>query len=139
MKTFIISIFVLVFMVTGFVLYTGFLIRFTDELNLKIDTISNFAEQEEWQECNSSAEEFIALWNKKKKMLSIFSNNDDIAEIEYSLCELRENIRHNDRAETAITSSVLRAKIESLRTYETLSVENILRHTPDSTRMHTML
>lgn len=127
MKTFIASILVMVLMLTGFGIYIYYLTNTTEELVALINTISDLAKDENWEDCNSKVDNLMELWNRHEKVLCSFTDHGDLDEVKRSMNELKESARYNDSQDTVMYSSVLLVLIDRLTENELPTLENILK------------
>ena len=127
MKTFIASILVMVLMLTGFGIYIYYLTNTAEELVALINTISDLAKDENWEDCNSKVDNLMELWNRHEKVLCAFTDHGDLDEVKRSMNDLKESARYNDSQDTVMYSSVLLVLIDRLTENELPTLENILK------------
>lgn len=127
MKTFIASILVMVLMLTGFGVYIYYLTDITGELVSLINTVSDLAKEENWEECNDKVDNLMELWDRHEKVLCSFTDHGDLDEVKRSMNELKESARYNDPQDTVMYSSVLLVLIDRLTENELPTLENILK------------
>lgn len=127
MKTFVISIFVLFFMLFGIGKYIDYVSDITEELDECVCQISNLAKENLWEDCNIYVVKLLATWENSKKILYVFMDHGDIDEIESTIFKLKESAYFQDTHNTVIHASVLLRQIKRIEEDELPSYENILQ------------
>ena len=127
MKTFLVAIVVMFFMLTGFGIYIYYLTNVTEEMVNTIHYVSDLAKNEDWDECNEKVDSLMNTWNHCEKILCSFTDHGDLDEVKRSMNELKESAYYNDSQNTVMYSSVLLVLIDRLTENELPTLENILK------------
>lgn len=139
MKTFIASLAVLGILIAGISVYSVYLENTTDDLLSNLDKVSECSYKEQWEECRHQTDKLIEIWIKNQPVLSMFNDHEDIDEINLSISALKESVKFEDTEHTFKSLEETKILIERIRKNETLSLENILRLSPDGLSCHNML
>ncbi len=139
MKTFITSIAVLGFIILCAVSYSMYLNKSTDELNKILKSTSDFAQNEDWSNCEKEINKLSKKWTKSEIILSMFNDHEDVDKIKLAINELKEDVSFKDKEHIFKTLSQTKILIERLKKNETLTLENILGFAPNFYDFHSML
>lgn len=127
MKTFITAIVVTLLLLFGICGYIVYLNSAADTFLSLTNSVTECAEQNEWETCQKKAEQLEKMWKEKKDMLCAFTDHGDLDKMEQTIYEVKESVRYRDEEETVRYAAVLVSIIERLRDNESITWENILK------------
>lgn len=139
MKTFIVALLALVFLVTGIFFYASYLNSAASELERIIETVSVLAYNEQWSECKKETDKLLKKWSENEAVLAMFNDHEDVDSVKLSIGELKESVSHKSKEHTFKSLTEAKILLERLKKNETLSLENILGLAPQGLSCHNML
>ncbi len=139
MKTFIIALLVLVILISGMFLYSGYTKRVEQDFTKMIDEISDLVNKSQWEYAKEKINDLKDLWEKSEKKLAIFNDHGDLDEIRLVIGDLGESISFTDAEHSKKAIESIRVLFERLIKNESLSLENILELSHTCSFCHIML
>ena len=126
MKTFALAVLCFALMLTGLFIFLNYAENTCNELLGELDGVLQAVDADNMEEAKSKVEEFARKWNKKRKILSIFTDNavndvitENVTAMEY-FAELEE------KGEIVSRAGVIKEFIENIYRLEKPTLENIL-------------
>lgn len=126
MKTFIISLItflIIIIAITGYVFYLKFAI---DDLSTHADNILYASNNKDNKTISENYNELIKKWNKKIKIVEIFTNHNKTDGISQLLSEIKNDIEADDMEQLKINVDKLKLSLRFLFDDELPTVENII-------------
>ncbi|MFL0197670.1 DUF4363 family protein [Clostridium sp. WILCCON 0269] len=91
-------------------------------LNMKIEQA---VESNDWDKSYKNSEELTAEWKKYSPRLSIFSNNNEIDDINNELSKLMQHITYKSKEESLISISIIKNSIYGILEMQQLNMHNL--------------
>lgn len=126
MKTFAGAMAALLIIIAGINMHSDRMNHTLDNMKNQINEIIDFADKEQWQNCNNSFSEFINQWQTDKRWFSIFIHSDKIALISEVMSEIETFIGYENTEQTVARAKVLNNHLKSISENERLTAENVL-------------
>lgn len=109
----------------------GYLIRFylqktSSELILRLETVEQYADQNNWDAAYSEMKSVDSLWERREKVWGMFINHHETDNISISLKSSLVYINKEDSVESLSSLSALRYYISHIPVIERISLKNIL-------------
>lgn len=139
MKTFIISLIVLIILMVGINIYSSYLNNTISDIQEGIDSISSLTYEKEWEKCKEKVETLFDIWDKTEPVLAMFNDHEDVDNIKLSLTELKESVLHENYEHSFNALEETKILLERLSKNENLSLENILGLAHFGIQCHNML
>jgi len=139
MKTFIIALLVLLILISGMFVYSGYIKRVEQDFTKIIDEISDLVSKGQWEYAKKKSNDLNNLWEKSEKKLAIFNDHGDLDEIRLVIGDLEESISFTDTEHSKKAIESIRVLFERLIKNESLSLENILGLAHTGSFCHIML
>ncbi len=139
MKTFIISITVLLILLTGISIYSCYLGGTVKDIDKSIAQVSEFAYKRDWENCKKSTEKLVDIFDKNEAILAMFNDHEDVDNIKLSIAELKESVLHENFEHTFKALEETKILLERIEKNENLTLENILGLAHIGTHCHNML
>lgn len=139
MKTFIISILVLLLLITGIFAYSAYLEKTTSKLSENLHLLAENLKKEHWENCTERINKLVKYWKTNEPILAMFNDHEDVDHIKLSISELKVYIENRNQDEALKTLEEAFIYLERIRKNENLSLENVLSLTHGSLSCHIML
>ncbi len=127
MKTSLFAFLFALLILSGVIFYMGYLKSVTDELSDLTEAVSLAAREENWASCLDQCEKLEKKWENVETILSIFTNHNELDDIEMTITEIRAGIDFKDAEKVFVISSKLKVLIDHLAGNEYPSHKNILK------------
>ncbi len=125
MRIFVVSLLLLVFLVGGLFLYTGYLYRESDVMLSSIDALARAAESEDWDKTDAAMEETDRLIEEKTPRLALFTDHSILDDIMLTTSAAKGYVKYRETPELMAEIETLRALIAHIPKREKLSLYNI--------------
>ena len=126
MKRLWIALAILAFILSGTLIHTWRLTRFTEELSGLLLHSEQLAEAGRWDDAAHMAEQAFHQWDVRGGYLNITLQHADIDDVKLSFSELREYIEHRELDQCAAATARLVSQLELLAEMEHPTLKNIL-------------
>lgn len=125
MKSFYISLAIIIFLLIGWFYISNFLNTTVLELNKQIKAFQTSLGNKDWEEARIIFNTIALKWNSFKKTLMITANHDEIEKIDLSLAKINDHINAKELSSVVNETSWLQHFINNLKEKEKLSLDNI--------------
>ncbi len=139
MKTFIISLVVLVILMVGINIYSYYLESALSDIEENLNIVTDLAYVKEWDECKNEMQNLVDIWGKNEPILAMFNDHEDVDKVKLSIGELKESINHKNYEHTFKALEETKLLLDRIKKNETLTLENILGLAHFGVLCHNML
>lgn len=139
MRTFIAALLVLVSLLSGIFIYSGYIKNTEKNLSEIISELSENVTKGQWDESKNGFKKLKSIWGKNEKILAMFNDHEDLDEIRLSIGELGESISYENAEHSKKSIEDIRILLERLVKNESFSFENILGLAHKKVSCHIML
>ena len=139
MRTFIISLVVLSFLMAGISIYSKYLDDAMNDIDECLKQISSYTNTNNWDTCKEKVYDLADIWNKNEPILAMFNDHEDVDKVKLAIGELKENVLLEEYAHTTKSLKETKILLERIKKNETLSLENILKVSHYDSNCHNML
>lgn len=126
MKTFVISLVVLVILMIGINIYSSYLENTLNDIEESLNSVAELAYAKKWDGCKKETEKLVSIWSKNEPTLAMFNDHEDVDNVKLSIGELKESVFHENYEHTFKSLEVTKILLDRIKKNETLSLENIL-------------
>lgn len=127
MKTFVIALLVLVILLTGIFIYSGYIEKIDHNLTKTINNIEEYVSTENWEMSEKELKKLINTWKNDEKILAMFNDHEDLDKIRLAVAQLSESIHHKEDEHSQIAIEEIKVLLERLVKNESFNLENILK------------
>ncbi|MBR9647789.1 DUF4363 family protein [Clostridium tyrobutyricum] len=125
MKSSITSISIFIIMVLFIVFSVHYLKIIDSKLIYSSNQIEKSLDSNSFDKADDFLKQFKINWNKYSNKMTMFTNNNEIDDINLELSELSQHIRFKNKEEALVSISSIRNIINSISDMERLSLQNI--------------
>ncbi|MBV4418356.1 DUF4363 family protein [Clostridium tyrobutyricum] len=125
MKSSIASISIFVIMVLSMIFSVHYLKIIDSKLIYSSDQIEKSLESNSFDKAGDFLKQFKIDWNKYSNKMTLFTNNNEIDDINLELSRLSQYIKFKNKEESLASISSIRSIVKSISDMERLSVQNI--------------
>ena len=126
MRSFIVSLLIGAFLITGSILYTKNMERISSEMIECNDIIYSLISEGNYDEAVTLVDSLKNYMDRKSVMLAAIDNHEEIDKIENSLAQLEQYILQKSQADSLALSKALDVHLQHLPKNYRLKLENIL-------------
>jgi len=126
MRSFIVSLIIGAFLITGSIIYTKNMERISSEMIECNDIIYSLVSEENYDEAATLVDSLKNYIERKNVMLAAIDNHEEIDKIENTIAQLEQYILQKSRADSLALSRVLDVHLQHLPKNYRLKLENIL-------------
>ncbi|AND83460.1 DUF4363 family protein [Clostridium tyrobutyricum] len=125
MKSSITSISIFIIMVLFIVFSVHYLKIIDSKLIYSSNQIEKSLDSNSFDKADDFLKQFKINWNKYSNKMTLFTNNNEIDDINLELSELSQHIRFKNKEEALVSINSIRNIINSISDMERLSLQNI--------------
>jgi hypothetical protein len=125
LKSSITSISIFIIMVLFIVFSVHYLKIIDSKLIYSSNQIEKSLDSNSFDKADDFLKQFKINWNKYSNKMTMFTNNNEIDDINLELSELSQHIRFKNKEEALVSISSIRNIINSISDMERLSLQNI--------------
>lgn len=125
MKSSIASISIFVIMVLFMIFSVHYLKIIDSKLIYSSDQIEKSLESNSFDKAGDFLKQFKIDWNKYSNKMTLFTNNNEIDDINLELSRLNQYIKFKNKEESLASINSIKSIIKSISDMERLSVQNI--------------
>ncbi|MEY7999259.1 DUF4363 family protein [Clostridium sp. Mt-5] len=125
MKSIIISFSIFVVMVFCIIFSVNYLNTICTKLENSNIQIEKSIQSNSWDEAYKNSQNFMADWKKYSSNLSIFSNHDEIEDINNESWKLIHHINHKNSEESLSSTNVIQNSLNHILEMQRLNIQNL--------------
>lgn len=125
MRTFIVSIIILLIIITGIVISTNFIKNCSDSMCFKIEKIKDLSEKDNYKDAKKVYDDLKKEWESKEKLLRAIIEHVLVENIHIDLIELSLDIKYKKNQTIASECDKLLFKVKHLFEKEKLTLPNL--------------
>ncbi len=125
LKSSITSISIFIIMVLFIVFSVHYLKIIDSKLIYSSNQIEKSLDSNSFDKADDFLKQFKINWNKYSNKMTLFTNNNEIDDINLELSELSQHIRFKNKEEALVSINSIRNIINSISDMERLSLQNI--------------
>lgn len=125
MKSFYISLAIIIILLTGWLLVNDFLENTVSDINKNIYTLQRNLYDNNWNEVELSFNMIYKKWKKSLDILMLVIDHDEMEKVNYSLSRIREYINIREKSLLIGEIGSLNYLVNHVKQKESLSLDNI--------------
>ena len=126
MKSTIISFSIFVLMIFCIIFSINYLNSICTRLQNSSMQIEKSIQLNSWNEAYKSSQDFMAEWKKYSPKLSIFSDHDEMEDINNESYKLMNYILHKNSEESLSSTNIIQNSLEHILEMQRLNIQNLL-------------
>ncbi|MGE4282523.1 MAG: DUF4363 family protein [Clostridia bacterium] len=126
MKTFKLSILLLIFIVLGVILYMYILNDISDQMLADIGELEEAVRSEDWGDAEKQLDDIHKTWEKTEKRMAMMVNHNEIDVIKLTLAKLSQYVHYRETADFMAESASLKLLIKHIPNKEKINLANLL-------------
>lgn len=127
MKTFLAAAVSFFVILGALFLYVFVMENITEELKIALERVAWCINEEEWEKAQSELNDFYGVWNNKRKILDILTDQGKTEDINENLAELSAYIENGDNTQARAKANVINELIIQLSANEKPTLVNLLK------------
>lgn len=139
MKTFIVALLAFILVISGTLVYSGYVKRAEREVMDLLDDVKTTLATENWNDAENGYEKLNKIWNKHEKILAVFNDHEELDDIRLSFADLKESIAYKSKEYGQKAIERIKVILKRIRKNESLTIENVLSLSPVRCVFHIML
>lgn len=125
MKLWVVMFLVMVAIFAGGTYVEHSILKTTDTLSHKLDTLQGHVEAERWQEANPLCSEIDHYWSRQKEKWSPFIHNHELDTITTSFTRIVSLLKSEEQSDVLAEIAVVKVQLVQLHHQEVLTLKNV--------------